>query len=321
MRKTTETRSVRPFATAEDSLDELRYRSSPAQDFVQLEGQSVVVLSVDDLRVEAVHEFKLVIDTAQLRDRYSAALDDLELLVLSRDPVLRRVVLFDRRPLTDDVVELTLNRERLEESSFRGEIPVEFVVGLKRAANLGGSLDRRAGSWIARRRVVLTRESSGPAIPFRRVGAGDFETTGLPRSTGWCLHLFGGGESLVQCCDNLEAAFEVWVHEDIWPSLQELGGTKTDLAVGKMLASSILSEILTTAASALQEQEGGVDGPEEGSAVMRILGWLAKRHSGQSVGDLLSRLRRDPAELPPFVWAALDCNGAMKSADFRGIEL
>jgi hypothetical protein len=302
-------------------LAALHYRSNPAQDFAQLDGQSVVVLPLEDLRVEAVHEFKLVMDTTKLRERYSVAFDDLELLVLSRDPVLRRVVLFERRPLSDDVVEVTLDRERLEESSFRGEIPIEFVVGLKRAASLGDSHDRRAGSWIARRRVVLTRESSGPAIPFRRVGAADFEIKGLPRSTGWCLHLFGGGESLVQHCDHLEAAFEVWVHEDIWPSLQELGGTKTDLAVGKMLAASILSEILTTAASALQEQEGGADGPEEGSPLMRILGWLAKRHSGHAIGDLLSRLRRDPVELPPFVWAALDCNGAMKSADFRGIEL
>lgn len=316
MYRTKESRPIRPFDEPKDAIADVGYRSDPNLPFTSVKEHAVKVVDVDDLRVDAVHHFSVSIDKDELKKIYGESHRQIGLHVLARDPFQKRVLALGRFDLGSEAVQFVLDRSQLENTSLRDEIVVDFVLGLNSAASLRPGHQNRKGSWVAKHRVILTREVAGPAIPFVKVPGEDFVKQGLAKDSGWYLKLGAGPDSLLDECAELSAAFQVWVHEDIWTTLQEIGRTPQDKALGSVIASSILSEIVSSGVQALIANVSSDEPPHPSSPLMRCLRFIGKAHE-LPAEEMLTGFKRDPAAVMPMVWSALSANQALRAADFR----
>lgn len=316
MYRSKESRPIRPFDEPRDAIADVGYRADLNVPFTSVKEHTIKVVDVDDLRVDAVHQFSVSIDKDELKKIYGDSHRQIGLHVLARDPFQKRVLTLGRFDLESETVQFALDRSQLESTSLRDEIVVDFVLGLKSAASLRPGHQNRKGSWVAKHRVALTREVAGPAIPFVKVPGEDFVKHGLGRDSGWYLKLGAGPESLLDECSELSAAFQVWVHEDIWTTLQEIGKTPQDKALGSIIASSVLSEIVSSGVQALVANESSDEPPHPSSPLMRCVRFVGKAHD-LPAEELLTVFKRDPVAVMPMVWSALSTNQALRAADFR----
>ena len=319
MSRTKESRSIRPFDEVKDAFADVLYRPDPSANYVSVKEHALKVVDVDDLRVDATHTFRIAVATTALRTKHPGAYDKLTLLVLTRDALLKRAIVLARLPIDRDMHELTLDRDVLETTSLKDEIAVDFVLALANPGSLRAGHTNRRGSWVARHRVVLTRDLLGPSMPFRKVTGEEFVHEGLPAATGWYLRLPSGPEALLEECSELAAAFEVWVHEDIWTTLQEIGKTSLDVSLGNLIASSILTNVVSSAIQA-RVASGNGDEPDPTSPLVRCMNWIGRAHE-QPIEELLARFAQNPSAIGPLIWSALGCNKSIRTTDFRGIDL
>src|SRR5258708_19846016 len=97
----TEKRDIAPFVTLESYISKIRYRHSTNAKFQDIETISKgVMVPVDDLRSIPRHELSVVLDSGALPDIYKKDIEKLALVVLTRDPMLKKEHVLYHTPAT-----------------------------------------------------------------------------------------------------------------------------------------------------------------------------------------------------------------------------
>lgn len=273
----------------------------------------VLVLPLSDLRREAIHQLQVEIDRALLDAVLNGEGGLVRFVVLTRDAAARRVILLANHAAAELPDVLTLDVEAMRASSLEARIKFEarLVLPHERQARIGEP--HRKGTWLAQAVWTVSREAVGPGFRYERKTAADFLAAKLPPDTCWWVKLDDTEPlALIEDTDDPGDLFEIWVHEDVWPALQEVGPTDAGEAVGKQLLGAIVSTLLRHASRA--DAKAAVD---PSSIVARLAAWIAQ-HANADADDLIERVRDGrPHDVEPFLQSALGLGRTLKAVDFR----
>lgn len=312
LKTTTYSREIRPYEVdASSTLAAMRYRHDEHDPWQDVLTGGVLVVLLNDLRREAVHQLQVEIDGARLNELLGTEGSSVRFVVLTRDAATRRVLLLANHAVSDLPEIITLDPEALRESSLEAQIKFEarLVLPTHRPARVGQP--HRKGTWLAQAVWTVSKDVQGPGFNWQRKTGAEFLAAKLPSDTCWWVKL-EDADAMFESTDDPADQVEIWVHEDVWPTLQELGKTPAGDAVGKILIGAVTSTLLQHAARA--KTKAKIDPT---SIVARLVGWIAERTESQP-GELIEIVRADRAhDLEPFVQSALGLGKTLKSNDFR----
>lgn len=314
LKKTSYSREVRPFQQdLSAALVAVRYRYGAEEPWQDVREGGVRVLPVSDLRREAIHQVQVEIGRALLDAALNGEGGLVRFVVLTRDAASRRVILLANHAVADLPDVLTLDVEALRASSLEAQIKIEarLVLPQQRQARIGEP--HRKGTWLAQVVWTVSRDAIGPGFRYERKTAADFLEAKLPPDTCWWVKLDDTEpEALIEDTNDPGDLFEVWVHEDVWPALQEVGPTAAGEAVGMQLLGAIVSTLLRHASQA--EAKATL---QPSSIVARLAAWIAQ-HTNADADELIERVReRRPQDVEPFLQSALGLGRTLKAIDFR----
>jgi hypothetical protein len=297
--------ALRPYADLTGFFRSVEYRSGPGTPFKELaiDGDRVHhVVRIDDLRVIPRHEFKLDINRDVLKPHYARHAAGLQLIVLTRDSMLRREVVLAKYGIDDIPAVVSLRPDDLRVTGHRDRLPVEFVVVSAAVIRGSKALPTQKASRLAHLHVTLANASGGASFPYKRASADEIEARGLPAETAIHLELLCGYEELVKADDTrTHELFRVWINEKLWDALQNdrhaVSSQLRMLAVTETTATLLLS-------ASLPAIKAGAS-IEDGSVVGQLLAFIAKQ-SASDVNALRTSLEASFAvsELTPFLQAA-----------------
>lgn len=311
LKKTVKNEIIRPFQlSSENPWVAVRYRFDPAEAWLNALEASFVVLPTDreDVRREVLHSFEIEVDLQAL-EADGVSRDDVELILLTRDPFAKNILKFLEAPVEEGVISVDVPRHRLETTSLASR--VDFTLILVAADDLpAGRRIIRRGGRLATHTVSVSAEKRGYSFNFTKISGEEFQERGLPKTTTFHLEIAHPAH-LIEPCDDVSAVLTVLIHEDAWSTLQEIqGGDRTGEALGVVLLADVLFAVLLTASDALVGGSGDID---DGSVVRRIVGCLADK-TGMAAAELEERLkdRDDVYSLQAMIQAALKMTLAFK---------
>jgi len=313
LKKSSFSREIRPFSRdVSSALTSVKYRSASSKDWQDVLAGGVLVLQVDDLRYEAIHEIQLQVDRSQLEAVFGPLASSLSIVVLTRDAATRRVLTLARHTVGDLPTTFVLDAATLQASSLASSMKIELRLLLPSDRAVGIGEARHKGTWLAQAKWTLTREPQGPGFNYRKATAAEFSAQRKPSDTAWWVKVDCDDVDLFDDIEDPSSLFEVWIHEDVWVTLQEIGQTEASEAVGKMCVSAVATAVLQRAAQVASKTKPGAS-----CIVTRLISWIAER-TGATPEILLAALVEGRAnDLEPFLQSALGMNKTLKSLDLR----
>ena len=307
----TEKRDVAPFVTLESYISKIRYRHSTNAKFQDVEATSKgIMVAVDDLRSIPRHELSIVLDGAALPDIYKKDVDKLALVVLTRDPMLKKEHVLYRTPVTSLPESFVLDSVKLKQTSCRVDLPLEINIC---AVSLNGKTPgwpTRRGSRLVAWYLNLTNHSKGPRFPWVRKTAEEFKSKGLPPATTFYVHMLGEPSELLTESDTaIDDLLEVWVHEDAWVVLQQSDANFGVAGIQRLFVTQVTLQILELLTEPLSK---GTTPAEKsvGGLLIEFIAEQAKADGGTLVDKL--RTKQSTLELAPYVSTAFAVNKSMK---------
>jgi hypothetical protein len=251
-----------------------------------------------------------VLESAALPKAYKGHLEQLSLVILVVDPMLKRESVLYVAPLSDLPETMVLDPKRLKGTSCRTEMPLELNIC---ATGLNGSAawPRRRASRLASWRLTLVNHSKGPRFPWVRRTAADFKAAGLPSNATFFVSLSGvePEDLLTDGEADIEDALEVWIHEDAWVVLQQSDANPGVAALQRLLVAQVASQILELGSAPLKKNVQVVDG----SIFDRLAGHIASAVKIDYEEFKKALRSRTVAEVAPFACAAFGLNKAMST--------
>ena len=237
-----ESRSVRPFRSAEDYLKEVGLQMYPDEEFGL---------------AEAIQTSAVEVDKLALAIRVPGAPPNLEELVGVPAKLLRLVVTVEDRMFKDSGVAfnvplielgegprvLDIEKEVIDRMSWAGEtrIHVAVILAEQRLGEVGTA--QRAGSWVAKKTFVIGRPRDTASFTINAVDPEYFEQRGLPAGTTYLIEITD--PDLNQPCENLPDLVKVSLSKDVHAALAR----DEDSLLGKAFVKCIYVDVVTTVLS------------------------------------------------------------------------
>jgi hypothetical protein len=267
-----------PYADARQLFKAIEYRASSASPFesLNLDGDRIEkIVRVDDLRTIPEHQFRLEINFAALAPHYESAANQIELIVMCRDTVLRREIILGKFTIGALPTPIALDRRLLSTTGFRDELPIDFVAALSDISGRKRAWPTQRASRLASLRFTIRGHAAGPTFPFKRVTTKELAQKGLPAETAIYLELLSDATELIRTSDtDLSNLLEVWIHEKLWAALQN----------DRNLGSSTLRAVGVTAIAAAQMFNAAEprlrmgDRIDEDSCIGRLLAFIEREN-------------------------------------------
>jgi len=294
---------LRPYVDLPDIFASIECRSNGNSRFDELnleDGSAIKVIIVEDLRTIPTHQLKIRIDETAL-GAYTSLKNSLRLLIITRDPSLRRELKLVDVPLTEIPNVIELSRRELSLTSLKQEMSLTCVVVTGAPITGRPSLPRQKASRLAEFRIHLRNSAGGAPFPYVKKTAEEFRLAGLPSEAGLHLALTGDASELIAKTDTpIANLLSVWVHEKIWRAVQrDTTGNPTAAQLRSvMITNSAIHLILGAAAPHIQVETE----ISEDSVVGQLLDYLDQQ-AGRPVNSLRTLLqeKRSIAEIEPYI--------------------
>jgi hypothetical protein len=307
----TERREIPPFQPIDGFISRIRYRYSTNSKFQDIEGSpKAIVVPVDDLRTIPRHELSVIVDTVALPKIYVKGLAKLNLIILTRDTMLRKEQVLYQAPIDNLPESFVLDPAKLKGTSCRTELPLELqICAIERSPGVSGWPNRRA-SRLATWYLNLLNHSKGPRFPWVRKTSEDFKAAGLPANSSYYVDLLTEPDELLSNVeDQIDDLLAVWVHEDVWIVLQQTEANLGVSGIQRLFATQVALQILEIVAPPLHK---GKQYQEE-SVCGQLLEHIATQTKAEAafLAGILSK-RGTSLDLAPYVSAAFGVNKALK---------
>jgi hypothetical protein len=305
----TEKREVLPYANVDGFLVSLRYRHSTNSKYQEIESSpKSIVVPVDDLRSIPRHELGIVFDEAALPAVYRKNMERLSLVVLTRDPRLRKDSILYQAPIKGLPESFVLDPAKLRETSCRTQLPIELSICALKTEKSAQWHKRRASrllSW----NLNIVNSSKGPRFPWVLKTTEDFKKAGLPANSTYFMNLLAEPEELLNDSDShVEDLLEVWVHEDMWLVLQQSDANAGVAGLQRWFVAQVATQILEIVAASLRKNKEVV----EGSVFEQLIEYVA--NSVKVDSEILQQVLRKESgtlEIAAYVFAAFGVNKAV----------
>lgn len=262
---------VRPFLTADEFLQGVKFRLSPDRPF---EARDTFETSEVNLATIAP-EFQLVV-----ADGLPKKLKEhLSLVIRLHDVHLHRSVIHLEAPLTDIPPTFAIPPSDTKRYAWKSGVRAVVAIMQRKDRKRVPEEPFLRGHWIARRVITVGRDPKGRAFPIERWEPKEFQKRGLPVETVYWLDFVS--TDLNRTYKDPADAFKLGIHGDVYDALaasEQSLGTKAFYA---MLLTEVYTDLLVVGLSDLGQadlQRGGV------------LDALVKRLE-RAVGLSLSKLR------------------------------
>jgi hypothetical protein len=303
-----ETRSVRPFRSAEDYLWDVGLRLYPDQEFSTIESVSGDDLDLDRLSI-SVRVPKV---STNIEEVVGVPPKDLTLAISLEDRAFktRDVAHHDAlKSCFDDVQVIDLPDDVVQQISWSGEVKVYVAVVLaeSRQGELGTA--ERMGSWLAQKIFTIGKQRETSTFNIMAVDPDFFQTRGLPRSTTYFVEI--ADNDLNVPCEALPQLIKVYIAKDVHAALGRDEGSAASKAFVRSIHVDVVTTVLTTGFQ-------GLTGMLEPDGILDVVSRRLAKSSGIPVSTL-EKLAKDSAGagLRAVVQAEVDLSRAIVSAAQR----
>lgn len=294
----TETRVVRPFETYDQWLADTAMKLLPNAEFDLGPRVEVEESDLPDVRPE----FRIALaEEASKLDSEA----DLRLVIRVSDSNLHHSeVIFQEEPrglpetwqVPDDI------RKRLP-WSLGTRVSVALVLASDREQQPGKPWKR--GQWIARKDFLIGPKPTRGTFPIQRWSPEEFRRQGLPRETVWWVEFLT--EDLNETIEDASEALQVCLREDVHNFLSRYGDKPVGRAVGKVLLSEVLAQLLLKGLAQIQSEDQIKRDSLLGAVVTRI-----RKATGVTEGQLIRLAREgDVLGLKAFCDACVETRRAL----------
>lgn len=234
----TESRVVRPFASAEDALREVRFRLRNEEEFDDRTSFDGSHLDPRDLRPE----FALNVNASALDAVRPIGMGDLCLVVRLADGRLRRSEQIFASEIEAVPERWAVPPEVKSRFSWNFDTTASVALVLRSDRRPEPGLPFRRGHWVARKDFSIRSNPEPRAFPVERWAGEDFVRRGLPRDTAYWIDFLA--EDLNARFEDPSDAFRVCLRADLYDALLDGGESPGGRAVTALIVAEILTEVL-----------------------------------------------------------------------------
>jgi len=307
--RTQESRSVRPFRSADDYLKEVGLRLYNDEDFRIAESIQVDAIDIAKLAV-AVRIPPMPSDFEDVVGIPPAAL----LLIVSlEDRLYKDSVVATKLPLHDirTVRVIETDSEMTRALSWAGDIRVNVAVVLAEPRKGGVGTAQRVGSWVARKSFSVGKPRETTSFTVNVVDPDYFEQRNLPRTTAYLVEV--QDPDLNQPCEYLPDLVKVSLTKDVHSALARDESSPVSKAIIKAIYVDVVTTVLVAGYS-------GLTGQLQDDTILHVVTKRLEKETGVTP-DRLWKLAKEPgaANLRAVVQGAADFSRALVSATQRRI--
>ena len=247
-----ESRSVRPFRSADEYLKEVGLRLYADEEF---SGADVIqTASIDLARMSlAVRVPKTPLNFDEIVGLSASAL---RLVVTVEDRMFKDTVVTENIPVSElngSVRIVDIDCERMATLSWAGEMRVHVAIVLAEQQKGEVGTAQRTGSWVARKTFSIGRPRDTASFSIDAVEPDYFETRGLPKTTTYLVEI--NDSDLNQSCENLPDLVKVSLAKDVHAALAKDEDSPMAKAIIKSIYVDVVTTILATGYGNLDKRE------------------------------------------------------------------
>jgi hypothetical protein len=302
--RTQESRSVRPFRSAEDYLKDAGLRLYNDEDFRLAESIQVDAVDVAKLAVAV----RIPPVPPDFDDVVGIPPSALQLIVSLEDRLYKDSMVATKIPLHEirSARVIEIESETTEALSWAGDIRIHVAVVLAepRKGEIGTA--QRVGSWVARKSFSVGMPRETASFTINAVDPNYFEQRGLPRTTTYLVEVHD--TDLNQSCEFLPDLVKVSLAKDVHSALARDEAS----AMSKAIIKAIYVDVVTTV---LVAGYSGLTGKIQDDTILDVVTTRLEKETGVAP-DRLWKLAKEPgaANLRAVVQGSADFSRALVSA-------
>lgn len=305
--RTQESRSVRPFRSAEDYLKEVGLRLYSDEDFRLAESIQVDAVDVQKLAVA----LRIPPVPADFEEVVGVPTSALQLIISLEDRLYKDSVVATTVPLHEirshRVIEV--DPETTDTLSWAGDIRVHVAVVLAEPRQGEVGVAQRVGSWVARKSFAVGKPRETTSFTINAVDPEYFDLRGLPRTTTYLVEV--NDTDLNQSCEFLPDLIKVSMAKDVHSALARDETSAISKAINKAIYIDVATTVLVAGYS-------GLTGRVQDHTILDVVTTRLEKETGMAP-DRLERLAKEPggANLRAVVQGSSDFSRALVNAAQR----
>jgi hypothetical protein len=301
-----EARIIRPFRTADDALEGCALRLTDEMDFQESE-----TLETEGVRFEALAPaIRLDRDLVEVALGLELRPDELELVIIAEDNVLKQSTVLFRRAVSDlepGEVQRVEDVDGLRRFGWKTETQVTVSLVLSQDRRPEGLRARRAGNWLAKKVFKVKAEKHVSNFATIVIQPSEFPSRfNLPEATSYFVDVLG---DLRDPIAEVESVVKVYVNAKVAQTL-----AAEHSAVAKALAVMLFAEIVTTVLATGFAPGSQLDDEPAPDSILGAITQRISKATGVSPGTIAAYGREaGAAQLRALVQAATDMTKALAS--------
>lgn len=262
----TERRDVRPFQDVSEILDRTELRIEKDGSFTKS-----TTIPVEDIDPGSIGiALKIPMLPSDVERKVELEREEISIVVIVNDYTLKKSDCIHRIKL-DEINEdpYELNDKQLKSYNWKGNVSIDVAAVLSVDRSIEPNKPFLAGHWIAKKRFSLNAGKENPAFPIISLSGDGFKERGLPVDTVYYVDFVS--DSLDVSFTELENAFKIYIHEDVFNSLVRNENSPQTRLAERILMTEIFACILAKYINTIDDSDLLEDGVLK-SLLDRIVG-------------------------------------------------
>lgn len=234
----TESRLVRPFTSADATLDEVRFKLRANDEF----DERTSFDPPDPADGDFQPEFELNFNASSLDNKLKALEQHLSLIIRLSDAPLHRSEIVFEQAIHDLPRTWRIPAESKHRFSWSAGFTASVALVLRHSRNPEPGLPFLRGHWVARKVFRIRSQKQQRAFRIEPWTGDDFARNGLPRDVVYWINFLT--DELNQRFDDPGEAFRVYMRNDVFHALCDMEDSNSGRAVLKLISADVIAEIV-----------------------------------------------------------------------------